>query len=142
MSIPDIPTPPDITGQSRTGLRFHILGSIQQTLMVEVQPNQMIFADAGSMSWMTSAMNMNTRASGGLGELEEIHVGRGVVQHRGEGAARKIILERMGEPEPRAVGREVVEGRQHRDEDAREQQRDLLDRAEAELVFRMHDFRG
>lgn len=69
MSIPDIPTPPDISGQSRSGLKFHILGSIQQTLMVEVQPSQMIFADAGSMSWMTAAMTMNTRASGGLGGM-------------------------------------------------------------------------
>ena len=69
MSIPDIPTPPDISGQSRSGLKFHILGSIQQTLMVEVQPSQMIFADAGAMSWMTAAMTMNTRASGGLGGM-------------------------------------------------------------------------
>jgi uncharacterized protein (TIGR00266 family) len=69
MSIPDIPTPPDISGQSRTGLKFHILGNIQQTLMVEVQPGQMVFADAGAMSWMTAAMQMNTRASGGLGGM-------------------------------------------------------------------------
>jgi len=69
MSIPDIPTPPDISGLSRSGLKFHILGSIQQTLMVEVQPGQMVFADAGSMSWMTAAVTMNTRASGGLGGM-------------------------------------------------------------------------
>lgn len=69
MSIPDLPTPAEITGQSRAGLKYHILGSIQQTLMVDIQPNQMVFADAGSMSWMTAAMQMNTRASGGLGGM-------------------------------------------------------------------------
>lgn len=69
MSIPDLPTVPEVTGQSAGGTRFHILGTVQQTLAVELQASQVVFADSGAMSWMTSTVNMNTKASGGLGGM-------------------------------------------------------------------------
>lgn len=69
MSIPDIPTVPEITGQSKNGLRYHIMGTVQQTLAVDLAPGQTIFSDAGAMSWMTATVNMNTTASGGLGGM-------------------------------------------------------------------------
>ena len=65
MSIPDLPTVPEITGQSKSGIKYHILGTVQQTLAVEIQPNQTIFSDAGAMSWMTTTVNMNTTMGGG-----------------------------------------------------------------------------
>ena len=69
MSIPDLPTIPEISGQSRSGMKYHILGTVQQMLAVELQPNQIVYSDAGAMSWMTSTVNMNTKASGGLGGM-------------------------------------------------------------------------
>ena len=70
MSIPDLPTPPETSGKSRAGLQYHILGTVQQTVAVNVQPNQAIFSDAGAMSWMTASMQMKTNTGGGaLGGL-------------------------------------------------------------------------
>ena len=69
MTIPDIPTVAEISGQSRSGLKYHILGTIQQTLAVDMQPGQTIYSDTGAMSWMTAAVNMNTKAGGGLGGM-------------------------------------------------------------------------
>ena len=43
MSIPDIPTPPEVSGQSKHGLKYHILGTIQQTAAVDLNPGQTIF---------------------------------------------------------------------------------------------------
>ena len=37
MSIPDLPTVPEISAQSRSGLQYHILGTVQQTLAVDLQ---------------------------------------------------------------------------------------------------------
>jgi uncharacterized protein (TIGR00266 family) len=69
MSIPDLPSVPEISGQSRSGIKFHILGTVQQTLAVEIRPDQVIFSDTGAMSWMTSTINMSTKAGGGLGGM-------------------------------------------------------------------------
>jgi len=69
MTIPDLPTVPEISGQAKSGLQYHIIGTVQQTLAVNLQPGQTIFSDAGAMSWMTTAVNMNTTAAGGLGGM-------------------------------------------------------------------------
>jgi len=69
MSIPDLPTPPEVSGQSKGGLKYHILGTVQQTLVAELQPNQAVFSDAGALSWMTTAVNMSTTSGGGLGGM-------------------------------------------------------------------------
>jgi uncharacterized protein (TIGR00266 family) len=69
MSIPDLPTIPETSGQTKAGIKYHILGTVQQTLAVELQPNQVVFSDAGGMSWMTTTVNMSTKASGGLGGM-------------------------------------------------------------------------
>lgn len=69
MSIPDLPTVPEISGQTKAGIKYHILGTIQQTLAVELQPNQVVFSDTGAMSWMTATVTMNTKGSGGLGGM-------------------------------------------------------------------------
>jgi uncharacterized protein (TIGR00266 family) len=69
MSIPDLPTVPEISSQSKNGLKYHIMGTVQQTLAVDLQPNQVIYSDTGAMSWMTATVNMNTKSSGGLGGM-------------------------------------------------------------------------
>ncbi len=69
MSIPDLPTVPEVQGQSKSGLRYHILGTVQQTIGVELNPGQTVFSEAGAMSWMTSTVAMNTHSGGGLGGM-------------------------------------------------------------------------
>ncbi|MGZ3861553.1 MAG: TIGR00266 family protein [Flavisolibacter sp.] len=69
MSIPDLPTIPETSGQTKAGIKYHILGTVQQILAVELQPNQVVYSDAGGMSWMTTTVNMSTKASGGLGGM-------------------------------------------------------------------------
>ena len=69
MSIPDLPTIPETTGQSKGGVKYHIMGTVQQTLAVDLQPGQIVYSDTGAMSWMTSTISMNTKASGGLGGM-------------------------------------------------------------------------
>ena len=69
MSIPDIPTLPEISGQSKAGLEYHIMGTVQQTVAVNLQPNQIVYSDAGAMSWMTATVSMNTNTGGGLGGM-------------------------------------------------------------------------
>jgi uncharacterized protein (TIGR00266 family) len=65
MSIPDIPTPHEVSGQSKSGLKYHIMGTVQQTVAVDLVPGQTIYSDAGAMSWMTATANMNTTTGGG-----------------------------------------------------------------------------
>ena len=69
MSIPDLPTIPEVTEQSKSGIRYHIHGTIQQTVSVDLNPGQVMFSEAGSMAWMTSTVNMNTHSGGGLGNM-------------------------------------------------------------------------
>src|SRR5450759_4000955 len=69
MSIPDLPTVPEVSSQTKSGIKYHILGTVQQTLIIELQPSQVVYSDAGGMSWMTTTVNMSTKASGGLGGM-------------------------------------------------------------------------
>ena len=69
MSIPDLPTIPELTGQTKAGLKYHILGTVQQTLAAEIQPGQTVYSDTGARSWMTATMTMNSKAGGGLGGM-------------------------------------------------------------------------
>jgi uncharacterized protein (TIGR00266 family) len=69
MSIPDLPSVPEVSAQTKSGIKYHILGTVQQTLAVELQPNQVVYSDAGAMSWMTTTVNMSTKAGGGLGGM-------------------------------------------------------------------------
>lgn len=69
MPVPDLVTTPDAAGQSRSGLRYHIHGTVQQTAILELSPGQTIFSDAGGMSWMSQTIDMNTHTGGGLGGM-------------------------------------------------------------------------
>jgi uncharacterized protein (TIGR00266 family) len=69
MSIPDLPTIPEISEQTRSGIQYHILGTVQQTLAMDLRPGQTVYSDTGAMSWMSSTVNMSTKSSGGLGGM-------------------------------------------------------------------------
>jgi len=69
MSIPDIPTPTEVSGQTKNGTSFRIAGSVQQTLLVDLAAGRTVYSDAGAMSWMSSTVVMNTQAQGGLGGM-------------------------------------------------------------------------
>ena len=49
MSIPDLPTVPEVSAQSKSGLQYHIMGTVQQTLAVDLQPGQAIYSDTGAI---------------------------------------------------------------------------------------------
>src|SRR5512147_2789933 len=66
MTIPDLPTLPETSAVTRNGIRYHILGTIQQSLAMDLQPGQVVYSDTGAMSWMTATMTMNTKTGGGL----------------------------------------------------------------------------
>lgn len=90
MTIPDIPTVAEVSGKSRSGINYHILGTVQQTLAVDLQPGQQVYTDAGAMSWMTGSVSMNTGSGGGLG---------GMLKRAASGATAFIInFAASGEP--------------------------------------------
>jgi uncharacterized protein (TIGR00266 family) len=67
--IPDLATTPEAEGQSKSGLKYHIHGTVQPTVVIDLQPHQTIFSDAGGMSWMTGTVDMDTNTGGGLGGM-------------------------------------------------------------------------
>jgi uncharacterized protein (TIGR00266 family) len=69
MTIPDLPTVPEVRALSRSGMQYHILGTVQQVVAVDLNPGQTVYSDSGAMSWMTAAMQMNTHSGGGLGSM-------------------------------------------------------------------------
>src|SRR5258708_448525 len=95
MSIPDLPTVPEVSAQSKSGLKYHILGTIQQTLAIELQGDQAVYSDTGAMSWMTSTINMNTTSKGGLGGLLKRAVAGGtafIIEFIAQGAPGQVAF--------------------------------------------------
>jgi len=95
MSIPDLPTLPEVSGQSAAGTKYHILGTVQQTLVIELQPKQLVYSDAGAMSWMTSTISMNTTTGGGLGGMLKRAVSGGtafIIDFAANGAAGQVAF--------------------------------------------------
>src|SRR5437762_3398975 len=69
MTIPDIPAPAETSGVTTVGTKYRIDGTIQQTLLVDLEAAQTIVSHAGATSWMTRTIAMSTRSSGGIGGL-------------------------------------------------------------------------
>ena len=67
--VPDLPTPAEVDGKTHAGLAYKILGTIQQTLLVDLPAGRTVYSDAGGMSWMTTSVAMNTQGQGGLGGM-------------------------------------------------------------------------
>src|SRR4051812_12644350 len=64
--IPDLPTPAEVSGSSGTGLRWRILGTVQPTLVIDLDAGHQLISDAGGMSWMSASVEMNTNMQGGF----------------------------------------------------------------------------
>lgn len=64
--IPDLPTPPEQDGVTRSGLRYRIIGKVQPTVILDLDARHGLFTDAGGLSWMTPTVNMTTNMQGGL----------------------------------------------------------------------------
>lgn len=64
----DLPEAPVFDhGESSSGLKYNIIGSTLQAVVIELPPNQQIFAERGGMSWMSANVQMETNMEGGLG---------------------------------------------------------------------------
>ncbi|EFO81832.1 protein of unknown function DUF124 [Oscillochloris trichoides DG-6] len=64
----DLPDPAIVgSGQGASGLKYKIIGTTMQAVVIELPPNQTIFSERGGMSWMSANINMQTNMEGGLG---------------------------------------------------------------------------
>lgn len=64
----DLPEPTIVgTGVGASGLRYKIIGTTMQAVVLEVPAGQTIFSERGGMSWMSANVQMQTNMEGGLG---------------------------------------------------------------------------
>ncbi|ULH17097.1 TIGR00266 family protein (plasmid) [Deinococcus sp. KNUC1210] len=64
--IPELPNPAEVNGTARSGMTYRIFGTVQPTLIVDVDSRHNMISDAGGMSWMSASVEMTTGAPGGL----------------------------------------------------------------------------
>lgn len=67
----DLPDPNvALTGATVGGSPFKIVGSVMQSLMIQINRGQYFYSESGSLSWMTDAVKMETNLGGkGLGGI-------------------------------------------------------------------------
>lgn len=58
-----------VRGSSAAGLRYQIIGTTLQALILELQPGQTIYSEAGALSWMSGNVQMEAVSGGGLGRM-------------------------------------------------------------------------
>lgn len=64
----DLPEPSVVgAGQGQSGLRYKILGTTMQAVVLELPQGQAVFSERGGMSWMSANVSMQTNMEGGLG---------------------------------------------------------------------------
>jgi len=64
----DLPDPTVVgSGAGASGLRYKIIGTTMQAVVVELPQGQQVFSERGGMSWMSANIQMNTNMEGGLG---------------------------------------------------------------------------
>jgi len=56
-------------GASASGIRYEIIGTTLQAIVLTLQPGQVIYSEAGAMSWMDYNVNMEATSGGGLGKM-------------------------------------------------------------------------
>jgi len=74
----DLPDPTvSLTGTTVGGSPFKIVGTIMQALMIQINRDQAFYSEAGSLSWMTTGIQMNTNLGGGglFGALSRVVTG-------------------------------------------------------------------
>lgn len=57
------------TGASAAGLRYKLIGTTLQAVVLELQAGQEIYSEAGGMSWMSGNVEMTATGAGGLGKM-------------------------------------------------------------------------
>ncbi len=64
----DLPEPAVVgSGVGQSGLRYKILGTTMQAVVLELPQGQAIYSERGGMSWMSANVNMQTNMEGGFG---------------------------------------------------------------------------
>lgn len=54
------------TGEGSSGMRYQIIGTTLQAVVIELPPGQQVFAERGGMSWMSGNIKMQTNMEGGV----------------------------------------------------------------------------
>jgi len=57
------------SGSSLSGIHYQIIGTTLQAVVLTLQPGQVIYSEAGAMSWMDANVSMEATAGGGLGKM-------------------------------------------------------------------------
>lgn len=67
----DLPEPTVATrGKGQTGMEYQIIGTTLQAAILELDPGETVYSEAGGMSWMSGNIQMSTnRRGGGLGGM-------------------------------------------------------------------------
>lgn len=66
----DLPDPQVIaSGLGQSGLKYQIIGTTLQAVVIELPVGQQIFSERGGMSWMSANIQMETNMEGGLGGI-------------------------------------------------------------------------
>ncbi len=64
----DLPDPTVVEqGEGQSGLRYKIIGTTLQAVVIQLPPDQEVFSERGGMSWMSANIDMQTNMEGGLG---------------------------------------------------------------------------
>jgi uncharacterized protein (TIGR00266 family) len=64
----DLPDPPVVgSGVGPSGMRYKVIGTTLQAVVLEVPPGQQVFSERGGMSWMSANVQMQTNMEGGVG---------------------------------------------------------------------------
>lgn len=63
------PADEGVRGSSASGLRYQIIGTTLQALILELQPGQAVYSEAGALSWMSANVQMEAVSGGGLGKM-------------------------------------------------------------------------
>lgn len=74
----DLPDPTvAMTGTTLGGSPFKIVGSVMQSLMIQINRGQTFYSESGALSWMTDGVQMNTNLGGGgiFGALQRVVTG-------------------------------------------------------------------
>lgn len=58
-----------VTGASAAGMPYQIIGTTLQAVVLELQPGQVVYSEAGGMSWMSGNVQMEAKSGGGLGKM-------------------------------------------------------------------------
>ncbi len=57
------------TGTSAAGLRYQIIGTTLQAVVLELEAGRTVYSEAGGMSWMSGNVQMKATTGGGLGKV-------------------------------------------------------------------------